>query len=44
MSKECDVSVSTAVDLNLVAVKLSPQGDYKPDPVVDLLHNPTGVV
>ena len=42
MSKECNVSVSARADLNLVAVRLSPHGDYKPDPVVDLVHNPEG--
>ena len=40
MSKECNVSVSLARDLNLVAVRLSPHGDYKPDPVGALVHNP----
>ena len=44
MSKECNVSVSSREDLNLVAVRLSPHGDYKPDPVVDLVHNPKRVV
>ena len=43
MSKECNVSESSREDLNLVAVRLSPHGDYKPDPVVDLVHNPKGL-
>ena len=44
MSKEYNASESPAGDLNLVAVRLSPHGDYKPDPVVDLVHNPKRVV
>jgi hypothetical protein len=44
VSKEYDDSESLARDLNLVAVRLSPHGDYKPDPAVDLVHNPKRVV
>ena len=42
MSKEYNASESLARDLNLVAVRLSPHGDYRPDPVDVLVHNPTG--
>ena len=33
MSKAYNYSRSVATDLNLVSVRNSPQGDYRPDPV-----------
>ena len=40
MSKECNVSGSVATDLNLVSVRNSPHGDYRPDPADVPVHNP----